>query len=120
MTKFHFEMEICWIRVDKFGEYKYKKKLDDDAQWKSVKLKVVAPTEDVMPVLKPAIKCPIDGKKLADSKKLLTYVPLTFHDFYNNLSAKIKQQQQITASDIDSASESENDGEESIFKVCFY
>ena len=62
------------------------------------------------------------GKKLADIKKLFPYVPSTFHGSYNNLSAKVEQQQQVTASDIDTVSESENenDGEESIFKVCFY
>ena len=47
-----------------FDEYEYKEKLDDDAQWKTVKLKVVAPFGDVMPVLKPAIKHPIGGKKI--------------------------------------------------------
>ena len=62
------------------------------------------------------------GKKLADIKKLLLFVPPTFHSFYNNLSVKVELQHQVTSSDIDSVSESENgnDGEESIFKVCFY
>ena len=81
-----FRDGIRWIKVTEFGKYSYKESFSDTDEWKTVELQRQETTSDISdPIPRSVHRSGIAEKKIADIRKQLPFIPLTFRTFYTNL-----------------------------------
>ena len=75
-----------WIRVDQFGQYKYKSSYSNDEQWKTVLLCNVTTTEsDVTLPMRSCVKSPVKAAKISDINKQLKFIPSCYRQYYEGV-----------------------------------
>lgn len=85
--KVQFRDKVKWVRIDRFGFYKYRESYDETEPWKTVKL--LKPHIDGMPditlTFRPTRKCMLKEAKIKDLQKQLAFIPTIYHCFYDSI-----------------------------------
>jgi hypothetical protein len=85
--KVPFKNGVKWIRVDTFGQYKYKKSHDEAAPFQTVTILKKHAHLPTAPLEVPSKSDPhpISAEKKTDIEKQLPYVPSVYQNFYKGL-----------------------------------
>lgn len=111
--KFDFR-KIRWLRVDKFGFFKYRLSFDDTEEWNEVDIRGRHFSSDIsidLTELATIPGRPIAAAKVDDLKKQLPYIPRVHHGFYNSIISVEDSENADSSCSTAAGSDNENDHE---------
>ena len=87
-----FRDTVRWVRVEQFGSYMFRESFDEQEPWKTVNLlsdpaSAATGTPSISDVCK-LVSGHVKKAKIEDLKKQLTYIPVSFRAFYQDIIDK--------------------------------